>query len=47
MIVVEYATKFKKLGIFCPYYNGATAEGSKCIKFESGLCSEIMQGIGY
>lgn len=32
---------------FCPYYNGVAAEGSKCIKFESGLRPEIKQDIGY
>lgn len=31
MTVVEYATKFKELVKLCPYYNGATVEGSKCI----------------
>lgn len=45
--VVEYASKFKELVKFCPYYNSGTAEGSKCIKFESGLRPEIKQGIRY
>lgn len=44
---VEYASKFKKLVNFCPYYNGAAVEGSKCIKFESEMQLEIKQGIGY
>lgn len=32
---------------FCPHYNGAAAEASKCIKFENGLHPKIKQGIGY
>lgn len=47
MIIVEYAAKFKELVKFCPYYNNATIEGSKCIKFESRLRPNINQGIGY
>ncbi|XP_050918757.1 uncharacterized protein LOC127136210 [Lathyrus oleraceus] len=47
MNVVEYAVKFEKLVNFCPHYNGADYEGSKCIKFESGLRFEINQGISY
>lgn len=31
----------------CPHYNGAAAEASKYIKFESGLRPKIKQGIGY
>lgn len=31
---------FKELAKFCPCYNGASAEGSKCIKFESSLHPE-------
>lgn len=37
LTVVEYAIKFEELVKFYPPYNGVTAEGSKCIKFESGL----------
>ncbi|XP_050888712.1 uncharacterized protein LOC127093855 [Lathyrus oleraceus] len=33
--VTKYVAKFKKLVKFCPYYNGAAAEGSKCIKIRS------------
>lgn len=47
MIIVEYVAKFEELVKFCPNYNGAVAEGSKCIKFENGLRPEIKQGIGY
>ena len=32
---------------FYPHYNSEIAEGSKCIKFESGLRPEIKQRIGY
>lgn len=32
--VAEYAAKFEELVKFCPHYNGAAAEASKCIKFE-------------
>ncbi|XP_050908051.1 uncharacterized protein LOC127121639 [Lathyrus oleraceus] len=47
MIVADYAAKFEELSRFCPYYNGAEAEMSKCIKFESGLRPEIKQFIRY
>lgn len=47
MTVAEYVAKFEKMLKFCPHYNGATIEGSKCIKFENGLCPEIKQGIQY
>lgn len=47
MTVAEYAAKFKELVKFFPHYNGATVEGSKCIKFESDLRLEIKQSIGY
>lgn len=46
-IIVEYAVRFEELVKFYPYYNGAAAEASKCIKFENGLHHEIKQGIGY
>lgn len=45
--VFEYVMMFEELMKFCPHYNGAAAEGSKCIKFESDLRLEIKQGIGY
>lgn len=47
MIVNEYVFKFEVILRFCPHYNGAVVEGSKCIKFESGLRPEIKQFIGY
>lgn len=47
MIIIEYATKFEELAKISPHYNIATAEGSKCIKFESSLRLEIKQGIKY
>lgn len=47
MKVVQYAAKFEKLVKFYPYYNGASTEESKCVKFESRLHSKIKQCIGY
>ncbi|XP_050877262.1 uncharacterized protein LOC127081016 [Lathyrus oleraceus] len=47
MTVAEYAAKFEALVKFCPHYNRADAETSKCLKFENGLRPEIKQGIGY
>lgn len=47
MTVADYAAKFEELSRFCPHYNGAEAEMSKCIKFENGLCREIKKLIGY
>ncbi|XP_050908642.1 uncharacterized protein LOC127122334 [Lathyrus oleraceus] len=47
MYVANYAAMFEKLSRYCPHYNGVGAEGSKCVKFESGLCPEIKQFIGY
>lgn len=47
MIVADHATKFEELSMFYPHYNGADAEGSKCVKFESGLCPEITPFIWY
>lgn len=47
MKIADYAAKFKELSRFFPHYNGVEAEGSKCIKFESGLRPEIKQFIGY
>lgn len=32
---------------FCPYYSGATAEGSTYTPFERGLCPKIKHTIGY
>ncbi|XP_050915506.1 uncharacterized protein LOC127130564 [Lathyrus oleraceus] len=39
--------KFEELSRFCLHYNGADPEGSKCVKFKSGLHPEIKQFIGY
>ncbi|XP_050896160.1 uncharacterized protein LOC127102881 [Lathyrus oleraceus] len=47
MTVADYAVKFEELSRFCPHYNEAEAEMSKCIKFENGLCREIKPFIGY
>ncbi|XP_058765584.1 uncharacterized protein LOC131639093 [Vicia villosa] len=47
MSVTEYAAKFTELAKFYPYYEGAGAEFSKCIKFENGLRSEIKKAVGY
>lgn len=45
MTVAEYAAKFEELVKFCPHYNSAATEGSKCIKFKTVLRSKIKQGI--
>ncbi|XP_058768574.1 uncharacterized protein LOC131642322 [Vicia villosa] len=37
LLVTEYASRFVELAKFYPYYNEATTEFSKCIKFENGL----------
>ncbi|XP_058745875.1 uncharacterized protein LOC131618726 [Vicia villosa] len=47
MSVTEYTAKFTELAKFYPYYEGAGAEFSKCIKFENGLRSEIKKAVGY
>lgn len=47
MIAVDYVMKFKELYRFYLHYNGVGTEGSKCMKFESGLHHEIKQFIGY
>lgn len=47
MSVAEYASKFEDLVQYCPHYNDAAAEESKCVKFKNGLRPEIKQGIGY
>ncbi|XP_050896791.1 uncharacterized protein LOC127103587 [Lathyrus oleraceus] len=43
MIVTEYDARFEELVKFCQHYNGVVVEGSKCIKFESGLRPKIKQ----
>lgn len=45
--VTEYTSRFVELAKFYPHYSEATAEFSKCIKFENGLRPEIKQEIGY
>lgn len=40
-------TKFEDLCRFCHHYNGVDFEGSKCVKFESGIHPEIKQFIKY
>lgn len=47
MIVVDFAAKFEELSRFFPHYSGLGVGGSKCIKFESGLCPEIKQFVKY
>ncbi|GAU38281.1 hypothetical protein TSUD_119620 [Trifolium subterraneum] len=47
MSVAEYAAKFEDLIRYCPHYNNAENERSKCAKFENGLRPEIKAGIGY
>ncbi|XP_050918867.1 uncharacterized protein LOC127136333 [Lathyrus oleraceus] len=47
MIVDEYVAKFEELLRFCTHYNGVSVEGSKCLKFESGLHPKIKNFIGY
>ena len=39
--------KFVELAKFYPHYSEATAEFSKCIKFENGLRPEIKKAVGY
>ncbi|MCI66623.1 hypothetical protein A2U01_0087881, partial [Trifolium medium] len=41
MSVAEYAAKFEDLLRYCPHYNAAENETSKCVKFESGSRPEI------
>lgn len=43
----EYVAKFEEHVKFCPLYNSAVVEGSKCIKFERGLHPKIKHGFGY
>ncbi|PNY08434.1 cellular nucleic acid-binding protein [Trifolium pratense] len=47
MSIGDYAAKFEALIRFCPNYNTAEAEVSKCLKFEDGLRPEIKQFIAY
>ena len=45
--VDEYAAKFEELIKFCPHYNTANDERSKCLKFINGLRPEIKKAMGY
>ncbi|XP_058762057.1 uncharacterized protein LOC131635457 [Vicia villosa] len=45
--VIEYAAKFVELSKLYPHYNEATAEFSKCIKFENRLRPEIKKANEY
>ncbi|XP_050897172.1 uncharacterized protein LOC127103988 [Lathyrus oleraceus] len=45
--VAEYAAKFEEFIKFCPHYNTANAERSKCLKFVNGLRPDIKKAIGY
>lgn len=45
--IAEYPAKFEELVKFCLHYNSIAIEGSKCIKFDSGLRPEIKQVVGY
>lgn len=47
MWVADSAAKFEEMIRIYPYYNGVNVEESIYIQFESGLCSEIKQFIGY
>ena len=47
MSVTDYTAKFVELVQFYPHYSEATAEFSKCVKFENGLRPEIKQAVGY
>ena len=44
--VAEYAAKFEELIKFCPHYNTANAERSKCLKFVNGLRPNIKKAMG-
>ncbi|CAI8600605.1 unnamed protein product [Vicia faba] len=43
----EYSARFKELIKFCPHYNTANAERSKCLKFVNGLRPDIKKAMGY
>lgn len=45
--VAEYAANFEELIKFCPHYNTANAERSKCLKFVNGLRPDIKKVMGY
>ncbi|XP_050896649.1 uncharacterized protein LOC127103432 [Lathyrus oleraceus] len=43
----EYAAKFEELIKFCPHYNTANVERSKCLKFVNVLRPDIKKEMGY
>ncbi|XP_050916427.1 serine/arginine-rich splicing factor RS2Z33-like [Lathyrus oleraceus] len=45
--VAEYTAKFEELIKFCPHYNTANAERSKCLKSVNGLRPDIKKAMGY
>lgn len=45
--VADYAARFQELIKYCPHYNTANAERSKCLKFVNGLRHDINKAIGY
>jgi hypothetical protein len=45
--VADYAARFQELIKYCPHYNTANAERSKCLKFVNGLRHDIKKAIGY
>ena len=45
MSVGEYAARFEELSRFHPHYHNAQDERSKCVKFVSGLRSEVKKAI--
>ena len=47
MSVTNYTARFVELVQYYPHYSEATAEFSKCVKFENGLRPEIKQVVGY
>ena len=47
MTVAEYAAKFESLVRYCPQYQGAAGERSRCVKFMNGLRPEIKMAVNY
>ncbi|XP_058782854.1 uncharacterized protein LOC131657477 [Vicia villosa] len=45
--IAEYAVRFQELIKYCPYYNTANVERSKCLKFVNCLRPEIKKAIVY
>ena len=46
MNVAEYTAKFEELCKFSMIYQGNPDERWKCVKFEGGLCQEILASVG-